>query len=141
MRLATILFALLMFFVPVATASDTETTTEYTTENNLNWVQDFLQKHVVSLEPKGVSASITSDGEIVRDSATNPSFDVTAGSKFRAQPDHHSSLNFEVLKVDSEGVTLKYASQFDHRSFGKDKISIDTGKIKLPYRSKVVTQP
>lgn len=137
MKTYTVLFALLMISIPVATATENENITE----KNLTWVQDFLQKHVISLEPKGVSASITSDGHLVGDGTNSLSFNITAGSKFKSQPDHHSSLKFEVLKVDLEGVTLKYESQFDHRSFGKDKISIDTGEIKLPYQSKVVTQP
>jgi hypothetical protein len=61
-------------------------------------------------------------------------FTLSAGGKFYTQPDHHGGTEFKIISVDPDKVTIEYKSTFDHRSFGPDMITEDSGIIELFYR-------
>ena len=50
------------------------------------------------------------------------------------KPDDHSQNEFWIQEIQEEGVVIKYKSQFDHRSFGKNLITIDEGTLKLKWK-------
>lgn len=65
--------------------------------------------------------------------ATEFQFDFTLSKPGEVffSPDHHESRIFTVKRVDPDKVVLQYETEFDHRSFGKNLITTDSGEIKL----------
>ena len=61
-------------------------------------------------------------------------FKLKINEKFYDQPDHHAHTDYEILNFDENTITIKYTSSFDHRSFGKNLITTDTGIINLEYK-------
>jgi hypothetical protein len=64
-------------------------------------------------------------------------FSLEEGQPFRSATDHHGSTKYLLKEVGSDGITIQYESEFDHRSFGPDQITIDRGTFKLPYTGSV----
>ncbi|NBX02957.1 MAG: hypothetical protein EBR02_02600 [Alphaproteobacteria bacterium] len=45
--------------------------------------------------------------------------------------DHHSMLRLTVKSISSSAMVFEYTDTFDHRSFGKDLITMDMGEFTL----------
>lgn len=119
------LFVCLISYAGVSNATETKKTQN----EQLTWVTDFLKKHITcSIVYSKVS--ITSDGRIIG-SDGNKNFTVSEGDKFSNQPDHHSSLFYTLKKISNNKINIEYESSFDHRSFGKDLITSDSGVVEL----------
>ena len=54
------------------------------------------------------------------------------GEKF-FQPDDHGTITFVLKEVNSSGVVIGYEEKFNHRSFGRNLITIDEGEVKVAY--------
>jgi hypothetical protein len=81
----------------------------------------------VHLRTRGGEALGTSPSDAVRE------WDLAMGDSF-IEPDHHGTNTYTLKQITASGVVLGYESTFDHRSFGKDLISRDTGQIAIPFR-------
>lgn len=54
--------------------------------------------------------------------------------KFRGPLDNHGSTEYQLINIGTESVTIKYKSEFDHRSFGENKKTVDEGSVEVKYR-------
>ena len=61
-------------------------------------------------------------------------FTLRKNDSFILMRDKHGSTKCELLNFDEKSLTVGYASEFNHSSFGKNKITKDTGIIKLEYK-------
>ena len=128
-----VLFACIMMVALTSCKKEKEVTYKSTTGKQLEWFETNLPKHVIDLKrTSNNSAILTSDGQILgpKDAIK---FNISEGTMFKNQPDHHAQTTYETLEVSADGVLIMYTSQFDHRSFGKNSISTDTGQILLTY--------
>lgn len=48
-------------------------------------------------------------------------------------PDDHGSSSYTVDSIDQDGVTLSYTMYFNHRSFGKNLTTKDSGTFRIPW--------
>jgi hypothetical protein len=106
---------------------------------NKTGLETSLNAHLISVVPISEKVSVITDGSLgVRDSAGvwQKEFVLGKGEKFMMQPDEHASASFEVVGIKPDSVSLKYVSQFDHRSFGKNLIATDEGEIEVSFTSK-----
>jgi hypothetical protein len=110
---------------------------EKTVDKNAVGTVSYLNVHVISLSLNSDQVAFETDGEIgVRDSSGTwqNKFILVKGQKFWSQPDHHASSSFEVVNISTDSVSLKYVSQFNHASFGKNLINMDESEIKIPFK-------
>jgi len=121
---------------PVAWALGDAPKTERSVGEQRQWYEDFFQRSVLSLARNEDRVMFVSDGAfgLRGESEWVTSFSLESGGIFYQAPDDHSSCEFKVLELGDEGITLEYTSRFDHRSFGRDLITIDTATIFLEYR-------
>jgi hypothetical protein len=113
--------------------------TERSSGQQKNGIENFLTVHLVTIQPISEKVSFVSDGRLgVRDSGGNwhKEFALSHGEQFFLDMDEHDWSSFEVVNIKPNSVELKYVSKFDHRSFGRNLITTDEGKIELPFRSK-----
>lgn len=123
---------LIFLFLLCVNAFATET---IETENeNADWFVKRFSRDLISL---------TRDGKVVHFTFKNPGFSLVVdreyrsdftleeGQPFNSGPDDHSFTKYLLKAVGADGVTIQYESEFDHRSFGPDKITIDRGTFKL----------
>ena len=88
----------------------------------------FLKSHLVSVAKNSDKVHLVTDGKIwARE------IDLTIGQKLNSSPDHHGSFFYAVKDIAKSGVLVEYETQFDHRSFGKDLITIDKGEFEIGY--------
>jgi hypothetical protein len=90
-----------------------------------------LERDTVHFLFKKVGLSFISDDE----EGSGFDFKLKQGQTFRSAPGDHESSKYKLLEVGAEDITIQYESEFDHRSFGPDEITIDRGTFKLPYIS------
>ena len=112
-------------------------------EKTLNKHKDFVEtnllKHLytVSRVSNGAAIHLTVDGgyrlEKLQFQEGLVEFTCPLQGRFYGPPDHHVSLEFTVVKIGATEAIFQYKSEFDHRSFGKDLISVDTGEIQIGY--------
>ncbi len=62
-------------------------------------------------------------------------FIIKNNQKFKAAMDDHGATEYQLINIGEESVTIKYTSEFDHSSFGHDKITIDEGTIEINYKN------
>jgi hypothetical protein len=129
------LASLVMVFVLVAGVSAVQyrsgaPRTEQTQNEQRDWVVEYLTKHITACAVEGAAVSISSDGAVVSDDGSK-SFRLQAGGTFRNLPDHHASLYYTLKEIGAGTIAVGYESRFDHRSFGKDLITIDSGVVEL----------
>jgi len=99
-----------------------------------DWQQRFFAEHLTGIERVGDSgARVLTDGWIVSMDGRKD-FVIYRGQKFRRSPDHHAWAFYTLKEARQAGVVLAYESGFDHHSFGKDLVTVDRGKIEIPYR-------
>lgn len=117
------------------------TETKQTQEEQANWLVKSLSCHVLEIKEskensKNIGrAQIVSDGQYTKGPNRESKFTLAPGESFQGPPDHHSSSTLTMVGIDSNGLKLSYEMRFDHRSFGKDLITIDKGSIAVPLKS------
>lgn len=111
------------------------TETKQTQAEQANWIIKSLNSHLLEIkennENKG-KAQVASDGHYTKGPNHESKFTLAPGESFQGPPDHHSSSTLTMVTIDSKGLKLNYEMRFDHRSFGKDLITVDKGNIVLP---------
>lgn len=137
MKLGCILFGFLLL---ITTGCEAKTNTEITYNEEKDWYQEFFAKHLVSAEPVDEKVKIVSDGNFgLRDNESGSlvtTFTLANGEEFYGPLDHHASTTFIIKEIEPDGVTIQYESSFDHRSFGKDLITKDIGRVRIKYKDK-----
>ncbi len=130
---------LLLLFVFAGGAMATET--KQTQAEQANWLVKSLTSHLLEIEESKENskntgrAHIVSDGQYTKGPARESKFTLAPGESFQGPPDHHSSSTLSMISIDSKSLKLNYEMRFDHRSFGKDLITIDKGSIALPLKA------
>jgi len=113
------------------------TETKQTQGEQANWLIKSLSTHLLEIkeskENKG-KARIASDGQYTKGPNRENKFTLAPGESFQGPPDHHSSSTLTMVTIDSKGLKVNYEMRFDHRSFGKDLITVDNGNIVLPLK-------
>lgn len=71
----------------------------------------------------------------VRENGWTSDFIIKNNQKFKAAMDSHGATEYQLINISEESVTIKYTSEFDHSSFGHDKITIDEGTIEINYKN------
>ena len=117
------------------------TETKQTQAEQANWLVKSLSSHVLEIKESKENrenigrAQLTSDGKYTKGPNRDSKFTLAPGESFQGPPDHHSSSTLTMVAIDTKGLKLNYEMRFDHRSFGKDLITIDKGSIVLPLKS------
>lgn len=113
--------------------------------------EDFLYKHlrtfdVGEVEYVGVpgdelpsvnhaTVHVVSDGSLVSVDKREPDFYLRRGDVF-VLPDHHGSVKFVLKNIYFGGADFEYESTFDHRSFGKNLLTVDRGMVRLDFKKR-----
>lgn len=112
-------------------ASETRTTKNV----QAKWFETSLSKHLTSIKLVQGIVQVESDGTYTRGEKRLTSFSLEPGQCFDGPPDHHASSQIKLVAVGKKSIKLTYQARFDHRSFGKDLITEDSGEINLPLSS------
>lgn len=110
--------------------------TEETRDRQSAWLRDRFAECLLSLVPDGAHRVRYRAG-----SCNALGFDPGEGGEgalFRGDvfnlADHHLVLTWRVDDVSEAGLGVSYEWRFDHSSFGKALITIDRGRVQLPFR-------
>ncbi|HEX2586124.1 MAG TPA: hypothetical protein VHL14_13420 [Steroidobacteraceae bacterium] len=108
------------------------TQTEVTTNKNKEGMTSYVNAHITSVAVGTDKVRFVTDGRIIP--ATHPvpanePFFINIGERLRTAPDHHTSTEFVYKGIRDGSVLLEYEQTFDHRSFGKNLITIDRGEV------------
>lgn len=104
--------------------------TEKTHDEQLAWVANYLKQHM-TCTVNGEKVSVVSDGQITSGNGLKE-FVLSVGDKFHNPPDEHAVISYTLKSILPNAIDVEYESNFDHRSFGKDLITIDSGVVSLP---------
>lgn len=109
---------------------------ERTTGKNGEATRAFLDRHFTAVRRDGQNVRFVGDDwfGVGASRARTGEFVVPVGGTFQGRRDHHASSRYRVDAVDDAGVTVWYESSFNHSSFGKNLITVDSGTVKLPWR-------
>ena len=101
----------------------------------LKQYESFFDDHMVSMTRQGENVIFVSDGRfgIRSDHKWKKSFKMGVGETFNRSFNRHEWCEFKILDILDTEVKIRYESGFDHRSFGKNLVSIDSGIIILKY--------
>ncbi|MBT7952642.1 MAG: hypothetical protein HN764_13520 [Gammaproteobacteria bacterium] len=79
---------------------------------------------------------ISTDGRIGvnSDNGWTTVFVIGINDKFRPTIDDHGSTEYQLVKIGDKSVTIRYKSEFNHNSFGKNLITIDEGTFEAAYK-------
>lgn len=138
MRISLVLIFLFLF---VFSGAAIATETKQTQGEHANWLVKSLTAHLQEIreikesKENKAKAQITSDGQYTKGPNRETKFVLAPGESFQGTPDHHSSSTLTMVTIDSKGLKLNYEMRFDHRSFGKDLITVDNGNIVLPLKT------
>ncbi len=122
---------------------------EFTENKEKEWHEKQLNENIVKIEYDNDSVHFVSTGRfgLYIESPTFTGqrdwiidFHLKIKDNFYHQPDHHALMDYELFNFNENFLTLKYTSSFDHRSFGKNLITIDTGIINLKYKKSITNQ-
>ncbi len=114
------------------------TETKQTQGEQANWLIKSLTTHLLEIKENKENrekAQIVSDGQYTKGANRETKFVLAPRESFQGPPDHHSSSTLTMVTIDSKGLKLNYEMRFDHRSFGKDLITVDNGNIVLPLKT------
>ena len=111
---------------------------EESTGRQAAWVQEFLHAHLRSARPAHGGVIFSSDGKLgtfTDDAGTDaqPSWILPAGGHFNSKAGLNPALEFTLLAVSEQEVTLAYVWSSVDDSAGKEALTVDQGKIKLTY--------
>ena len=65
---------------------------------------------------------------------TSAIFFLNPGDVFYGPPDHHQTESFRLKEILRDGAMMTYESKLDHRSFGKNLLTIDQGAFKVNWK-------
>jgi hypothetical protein len=108
-----------------------------TYDQQRSWALDYLDENVLSCRRIDDSIAFRTTAKLGIGQwghSWNQNFLLAREGGFIIAPDHHLKVSFSIASIDSASVLLKYEYQFDHRSFGKELISIDTGEVRFNYK-------
>ena len=108
-----------------------------TTNQQQSWSLKFLNENVLSCKRIDDSVAFRTTNKLgigQWGQSWHQSFVLGRDGGFFLVPDHHMKLNFRIASIDSASVHMKYEYRFDHRSFGKELISIDSGEIRFNFK-------
>lgn len=124
---------ILTIFLVISFGCDASVDEVQTENRNLTQSKEFFMKHVVSVKVyDAINIKIKTDGKIV-DLDGETEFLLHSGMVCKTNPDRHSSLTYKMLGLSQGKVFFEYMSRFDHSSFGKSLITIDRGRIEVPF--------
>ncbi len=101
-------------------------TVQRTTNAQQAWHARFLRDHV-ALTTIGSTTQFSSD-RLTIGSTAKLSGNLNIGDKLIVQ-DHHYETTYTLRNTDTNAATFEYECTFDHRSFGKNLVSIDMGSV------------
>lgn len=106
---------------------------ERTHAQERDFVERFVREHLLHVQRTDAGGvAILTDGHL-RANADDWAFTLGISDTMRSV-DHHAGRSYELAAIGEDGIELVYESTFDHRSFGKHLLSIDRGRIFVPYR-------
>ena len=105
-----------------------------TVGNEVQWHIDRCREHIHSITREGDGVRIVHDGWLM----PIPRQPLKVGDVFMRGPDEHSSIQYTILAIEPDGIRVEYESAFDHRSFDRNLVSVDTGSIILPWKDSTV---
>ena len=128
------IFIIIFLLLPMDCSAEQETT-----ENkNLDSQLIFLKKNLVKImhqQDKVYFESLDLLGKISESGELQNNFTLKKNEKFVLR-DKHGKTEYELKSIDTDFIKIRYVSKFDHRSFGKNKVSIDSGVLQLEYTKK-----
>ena len=144
-HLAFLLVSALICFGALAADSDQKEAdkVERTTNRSNDWLVGFFKGSVLSLsiDENGAHFQTRRDGAKFRLGDPKKRDEMDGGWKFQFtlakagevfySPDKHGMRIFTVKRITDDSLLLEYLTRFDHRSFGKELITEDTGQIEL----------
>ncbi|MGZ8217195.1 hypothetical protein [Methylomagnum sp.] len=104
----------------------------------------FLNAHFLSVMPDSGKVRFVSDGTLgvgALGQSWRSEFLLGEGERFMARPHRHGNAIYEVRQINEESIVIRYKTDFDSRSFGKDFISSDTGEVAIPYKTFAIHKP
>jgi hypothetical protein len=105
---------------------------ETTTSKNSEWCRNWFASRLLSLQKDGESVVAVYGRKT--DDPKRRTERWTTGFVIH-WPDDHGSSSYTVDSIDQSGVTISYKNSFNHRSFGKNLITKDSGTFMLPWLS------
>lgn len=123
--------AILLYLIPMAICAKEPFLSpkiEYITNEYLEETKKLLEHNITNLQPHNNKISINTKGLLGEKLAI-----VGTGETLADIPDDHGNMLFTVGKITKEGVYIKYRTEFDHNSFGKNLITIDKGQVFLEF--------
>jgi hypothetical protein len=109
-----------------------------TKNNRAESVRSSLEAHVLSVEYRNGLVVFFTDGTygvpLPKTKRWTDRFEVPVGGHFFRRPDAHSTMTLQIAAIGGEAVELTYTSCFNHRSFGKNEITLDRGRVRLKWR-------
>ncbi|MBX9689672.1 MAG: hypothetical protein K2X27_23375 [Candidatus Obscuribacterales bacterium] len=105
------------------------TETRNTSGEQAKVLSESLKKHILQASASDGKAKLVSDGHYTK--AQQKEFFLAVSESFDGPPDRHSSTKFSLKSILPTALKLGYESRFDHNSFGKDLVTIETGEIDL----------
>ncbi len=110
-----------------------EKTENKSKEARTEYFKTSLKKLIRFNEDKVIFSTDRHYGVKTDNGRTND-FILGVNGKFKSAPDNHSHTDYQLVHIGDKSVTIHYKSEFDHRSFGKNKISIDEGTFEVDYK-------
>lgn len=108
------------------------------TENKeIDFIKNIFEQRIQTLDAKNGEVSIEFKKLFVfceNDGKTQAKILLKTGDEFLGLPDDHGSIKYKLLKIDVDGIDMGYESRFDHRSFGRNLITIDKGVVHLLWK-------
>jgi hypothetical protein len=114
-----------------------EPTVERSVGKTQTAIASYLSAHLVEMRNGSAQVSVVTDGKLgifAEGEKWTNKFILRKGDRFQTQSDHHAYFFFEIERLNPASVSIRYSSTFDHRSFGKNLITIDEGEVELPIK-------
>jgi len=107
-------------------------TVQQTTGQDHVWHQRFLREHLTLTLLDSNTVEFTSDRLHPAHPTGKDDSKLRVGSSL-IMVDDHASTTYVIRSLAATDAYVDYEAKFDHRSFGKDLITIDTGTVTVPY--------
>ncbi|MDX1518565.1 MAG: hypothetical protein R3318_00480 [Gammaproteobacteria bacterium] len=114
-----------------------EPSVERSVNKNAESIRKFVNHHLKRLErldDDNVLFMFNSIYFVKTENGFKSEFVLAVNDKF-GNMDDHGHTEVQLLEINEDSVRLGYKSEFDHRSFANDKITIDEGTFELNYRN------
>src|SRR3989344_1469289 len=106
-----------------------------TQNNQRTWFEQKLKENLIGAFVRSPTEAVLRFkgfcGEAARATRLGD-FPVQVGQKFCERPDHHGRMGLQFEAIRGNTLVIRYESQFDHRSFGKNLEETDRGTIEWP---------